>query len=580
MASVQVSTWVTPPQLGFGSWTPDEIIECVSSLPRDGATVALCSFLSAMDIDSSAEAAVEAQLLNPQIRDRIRGLPSSSRERITVFHPRQLLLVLALLAKYGDRRIPGLSLGEGDAFRLGEICLQVSTLANKGYDDELYDDWHHSPIASRARTAQELALNAWFSATPTNGFLSVLRAHRILFHHMPIAEAALSNRLRPIMELFEQKHGVSCEKAFALLGTLCQTRYSTSREKSKPCHLDISSLWTNNQWTPDEIDSIQRAFVKDLDGLAKALPDDVLADPLGVFRVITATPVIKLPGHSWWSHGPILSELLLRSFYAALRDCASDQKLRGRFDNAFGRAVELYVMELFELAKNAAPASVANSLNTMPAKQKSDWIERKPEFEVGLGTVRQLIEVKSRYFPPAGLFGQGWYKSIEEHLFSQEKGLGQLACCTVARCSGLLAPAPSRVQSLLVVLEALPTHIPGIQFEARSIFAAHLESYASLLPNGFRDCPPKFASVTVIPLEDLEPILALTTLGYEFKDLLDSIYSRQGEQDFLPMRIILDEIWHAAPAPPTYDWLRPAYDGLYSLYDRVFGPFSAKALGQ
>jgi hypothetical protein len=479
--------------------------------------------------------------------------------------------VLALLAKHADPTRDGDSLAESEAFCLGEICLQINALADKDHSEESFDEWRRCPIASRARTSQDLALNAWLSARPTNGFMSVLRAHRILFHHIPLAEASLSPRCKTTLEMFVDRHGVSCEKAFALLGTLCQVRYSPTQANARPCHLDVSSLSRDGRWTSTELSSIRRLFVKDLDDLARALPADVIADPLGTFRIMAKTPVIELSDNTWWSYAPILSELLLRSFYATLGECCQDPKLRGRFQNAFGTGVELYVKELFAFAAKAAPENVVPTLTVTSARFEPNWFKRKPEFEVGTGKVRQLIEVKSSYFPPAELFGLGWYKSIEGRLFSEKDGLGQLACTAVARYSGLLPPTPARIQSILVVLEALPTLIPGIQHEARFIFKDHLHAYQTSLPSGLRNCQPALLPVTIISLEELEAMLALATVGYELKDLLDRVIGRQIDVELLPARTVLTEVWNSGSALPTYDWLSPAYDALYTLYDRVFG---------
>jgi hypothetical protein len=556
-------------------WTPEELVEAVSTIPRDGAFAVLCTALSTLDIDSSAEATIEAQWLAPLVRQRIHGFRANNQRPPTVFHTRQLLHVLALLAKYADETIAGDRLSESEAFRLGEVCLQINALADNDHYEESYDDCRHRPIASRAKTAQDLALNGWFSARPANGFMSVLRAYRILLHHFPAADYLVSANGKPTLEIFEDMYGVSCEKAFSLLATLCQVRYPPSLEKARPCHLEISSLWGSDHWTADELRGIKRLFVRDIEGLRTALPENVIADPLETFRVLAKTPIIELPGGSWWSYGPILSELLLRSFLGSLRACAPDTKVRGRIDNAFGKAVELYVQELFDLAKNAAPVAMASSLSIAPAQQSTSWIERKPEFEIGIGTVRQLIEIKSNYFQPAELFGRGWYRSIENHLFSEVKGLGQLACCAVARYCGLLPPMPARIQSILVVLEALPTLMPGIQHEARSIFKEHLKSYESSLPSSQRRCEPALLPVFVLSLEELEAMLALATVGLELKDILDKVFGRQGDVALLPARTVLHDVWHSCPKPPTYDWLGSAYDGLYVMYDRVFGSNAA-----
>jgi hypothetical protein len=99
---------------------------------------------------------VEAQLLDPAIRQRIHELRANGRESLIAFHSRQLLLVLALLMKNADPVAPDQSLTEDEAFNLGQVCLQVNALPEPEDAGESVDEWLNRPIASRSATGQEL----------------------------------------------------------------------------------------------------------------------------------------------------------------------------------------------------------------------------------------------------------------------------------------------------------------------------------------------------------------------------------------------------------------------------------------
>ena len=369
---------------------------------------------------------------------------------------------------------------------------------------------------------------------------------------------------------FCARHGLSLERAWALLAFICQARYPVARIGERAALMDMTQL-PSFGWSEDEINSARSLLVRSLDDLRLALPPDPLADPGQALDTFRDVPLIEVSPNVWWGHGPFLVERLLRTFYNALTDAASTTQRAGEIVNAFGRAAELYVEELVCLARAARLGSESLSLNK--TRRSKRWLERRPEYEIGSGRVLQQIEVKTHYFSPTRLYGRktaALFKSLEANLLSKEKGVGQLACHAIGRYAGVWDRTPNRIQSILVVLEPLPVSIPGSQVEARQRFHTYVKQYmAEATARGFElpTLGPAHLQCMFLSMEELEYLISLTTTGTELTDLCDKLYgSLTGV--LLPARVIMDKIGPATK--PTHVWLGTAFDELFEIYERNF----------
>lgn len=557
-------SWITPAELGI-ILDKTQLVSLITQLPKRALVESVCQLLSLRDLVREDLYAGESDFVSTELARQVSDLRGRTRSLRTLFHFRQLLLLLALAIKYADphkRR----QLSESERRQIGGICLQITGALSDvdGAGDEL----SLTPIASRSKASLALARDAMMSMPPAAGFLAVFRAFRVLIVHLRNAAAEQGLGREHLFECFHAFYGVSLEKAWSLLALFCQTRYPVADLSPRACHFDMTALDRLFDWTATEVNGAKRLLALQLEELAEQLPTEPLADLPKTFDVLIGVPVVEIRKGLWWAFGPFLVGSALRLMYSAMRACLKTTE-QGRFDSVFGRAVELYVLELIGLARasGAPPGTLALTLCT---RQKG-WPAKRPEFEVGEGSVRQLVEVKAKYFNPGRVFGNGWFRGLEKDVLSHDKGVGQLACYAVARYAGIIGQPPTRIQSILVLTERTPTLIPGIQSETSAQYSNAINHHNT--PQV--DIGSLHRQVQLLSLEDFEQVIAMTTVGQELKDVLDALRSRQ-EGTYQSATQILPEIWEGLQGA-THDWLGEPFDQLFALYKETLGQAADKA---
>ncbi len=564
MDEMNVTSWLVPAHFSIKPINASELATRLSSLPRSGSVEAICKAITALDLGLDSMG-LERDFLSLEIVDSLNRFRQLSNKPHVIFHLRQLFLLLALVIRHSDSSVPCRDLTESDRFALGEACLHVNNLFQP---DSASKDWKRNPVGSEI---QQLLPDLFFSLPPGDGFMSVFRSSRILMHAIPEAEKQLKLPMGAVHEQFGSYFGLSLEQAWTLVAMLCQNRYPVSGRNPMAPIMDVTNIASKLGWKSDEVQSFKNLAVSDLETISNNLPLDPLADFASTFAIFMDSPILAIHEDLWWSHGPFLSDRILRTFHSALLDSSPDKKTKGDVGNIFGLAVELYVQELLDLANSGKLDK--SSLQSKRADPIPKWYKRNPDFEVGRGMVRQLIEIKSQFFPPSQVFMESsstLINRIETNLLSDTKGIGQLASYAVGRYASLGTSHLSRLQAVLIVLEQLPVLVPGAQQAAYSEYSRHFDSYLARAASKWDSIPilgTAHRQVVFLSIEEFEYIVSYTTVGHELKDTLDAL-SNHMQGVLLPAKAILERI--LTGPPPSRNWLGSAYDELFEKYDRNF----------